>query len=490
MKRLSVLLLILILLLGGCSTPIKKLDLTNITFVKYYYGSADPIPNMEYFPLETQQISQLTPYLNTESWIAVKKPSGSIISMFSLRDFRQRDFSFSLMDDNMLVVIIDNKTTYYYEGDKDDYNALEAAVKGFHQQDFLPNLSNLVLSMGLPEGENTLISDIVAFTAAQSEAVLDLLSFDSWNVSQIMVPFDYGYELILRSTNLLSIGFRLEGNQEIAVIRNLYTNDYTVYDVPASIKPAVKALIRSYIVTDHPNGNFLDTRFVQSYIGFGEGFGSPVMLPEYIYTLSNGQVDQLNSFFDLSKWNILNTKPEIYYFNYGLIDINGNRFFFAEDGTGMVVEVISADPSVDPVYYSIKSSVPQTIRQLLVDWYIPQPPSAAVRSLDFIKVYSGFEMEGPESQYLYDLTADQLLEFKLILDYDSWIQSYDIPGMGINASFVVTTTDSIQMVITRTNTQTWLLIADQTAEAPQILGYFAPLSVYNAVVDYLTSHTP
>ena len=99
-------------------------------------------------------------------------------------------------------------------------------------------------------------------------------------------------------------------------------------------------------------------------------------------------------------------------------------------------------------------------------------------------------MDGQESQFLYDLTAEQNLEFKTILDYDSWIQSYNIPGMGINASYVIKTTDSIQMMITTTSTKAWLLIVDENAEAPQILGYYAPLSVYEAILDYLNSHTP
>jgi hypothetical protein len=490
MKKLTMIVLTLMVMLSACSTSVKKLDLTNVTFVEYYFGSTDPIPSMEWFPLTTNQINPLTPYLDTASWVAVKKPAGTITSDFSLRDFRQRDFSFSLSDDKMLVVIKDNMTTYYYQGDKTDFVALKAAIKGYHEQEFVPDVSDLRLVTAMSEGENTLISDIVSLTSLQSDSVIDLLDFEHWTISEVLVPFDYGYELILKGSLSLNIGFRLEGNQEIAVIRDTLSNDYTVYDVPSGVKQSIKTLVKSYVVTDYPDGNFLDTRFVQSYIGFGEGFGLPVMLPEYIYTLTLVQADQLNALFDLSKWEIMNTIPEIYYYNYGLIDTNGNRFFFIEDGTGMVVEVISADPLVDPVYYSVKSSVPQTVRQLLVDWYVPQPPSAYVRSLDFIKIYSGFEMEGPESQFLYDLTAEQLLEFKTILDYDSWIQSYDIPGMGINATYVIKTTDSIHMIITRSNTEAWLLISDENAEAPQILGYYAPLSVYDAVVDYLNSHTP
>lgn len=492
MKRFIGLIMTMMVLLSACvgADQIEKLDLTNITFVDYYYGTQDPIPAMASFPLTSSHFTLLAPHLKPQNWIAIRKPTGSITPVFTLHDFRQRKYGFSLVDEKMLVVINDNKTTYYYQGDKEDYLALEDAIHGFNDQVYVPELSDLRLEIGLPDGENTLISDMVTMTSAQSDAVIELLSFDNWAVSEIVVLFDYGYELILRGTPSLSIGFRLEGNQEIAVIRDMLSNDYTVYDVPAGVKQAIKTLVKSYVVIDPPGGNFLDTRFVQSYIGFGEGFGLPVMLPEYIYTLTTVQVDQFNALFDLSKWAILNAKPEIFYYNYGLIDTNGNRFFFTEDGVGMVVEVISADPLVDPVYYAVKSGTTQSVRQLLVDWYVPQPPSAYVRSLDFIKIFSGFDMDGQESQFLYDLTAEQLLEFKTILDYDSWIQSYDIPGMGINATYLVKTTNSIHMVITRSNTETWLLISDENAEAPQILGYFAPVSVYDAIVDYLNDLTP
>ncbi len=489
MKKLTMILLTMMVMLSGCSTPIKKLDLTAITFVDYYYGSDSLIPNMEFFPLETNQINPLTPYLDTASWVAIKKPAGTITAVFTLRDFRQREFSFSLKDDKMLVVIKDNQTTYYYQGTKEDYVGLADAIEGFHQTDYVPDLSDLVLNMGLPEGENTLISDMVTLTAEQSTEVLELLNLDSWSVSEVLVPYDYCYELIIRTINYLSIGFRLEGNQEIAVIRDMLSNDYTVYDVPANVKQNVKTLVRSYIVIDHPDGDFLDTLFAQSYIGFGEGFGSAYMIPEYIYTLTDTQAIQLNGMFDLSNWEVLTTIPEIYYFTFGLIDTNGNRFFFTQDGDGTVIKVLYADSTKEPSYYAIRLMTPETIRQNLGDWYVPQKPSAYVRSLDFIKVRSGFDEE-TASVYLYDLTADQLLEFKEILDFDSWIQSYNIPGMGLNASYMLETNDSISMVITLFGNQAWFLISDQTMESPQILGYFAPASVYNAAVAYLKKNTP
>jgi hypothetical protein len=490
MKKLTVILLTLMVMMSACSSPIKKLDLTNVTFVDYYYGSEDLIPAIAYFPLENYYLKQMTAYLKFESWVAIKKPAGTIGSVFTLRDFRQRNFGFSLNEDKMLVVIKDISSTYYYQGDKEDYLALKSLIQSIHDQKYVPDLSGLVLEFALPNGENTLISDFVGLTPQQSTALIQLLKLEDWRVSVITVTPEYGYELILKGQASLTIGFRREGNQELAVIRNTLSQEYTVYEVPSGVKEAMRSLIKSYVVVDHPGGSFLETRFVQSYIGLVDGFVEPVMLPEYIYTLTADQTTQLNHLFDLSKWEVMRSTPQIYYYTYGLIDTKGNRFYFAQDGDGSVVMVNSADPLVEPVYYAIRDLSTASVRVLLGAWYVPQKPSAAVRSLDFIKVFSGMDENGTESVYLYDLTASQVLELKEIMKMDSWIQSYNIPPMGPSAAYLVKTTDSIHLFISTLSNQAWFLITDEKLESPQTLGYYAPMSVYDAVVAYLKKHTP
>jgi hypothetical protein len=214
------------------------------------------------------------------------------------------------------------------------------------------------------------------------------------------------------------------------------------------------------------------------------------MLPEYIYTLTSAQQTQLNDLFDLSKWEVLRSVPTVYYYTYGLIDTQGDCFYFAQDGEGSVVMVDAADPLTEPVYYAIRDVSTASVRGLLGEWYVPQKPSAAVLSLNFVKVFSGMEENGPDSVYLYDLTPSQVLELKDIMKMDSWIQSYNIPPMGPSAAYLIKTTDSIHLFISTLSNQAWFLITDEKLESPQTLGYYAPMSVYNAVVAYLKKNTP
>jgi len=489
MKKLTGIVLAL-MMMSGCASPIKTLELTNITFTEYYFGSADQIPTMAYFPIETSLLNQWMPYLDTASWVAIKKPSGTITSAFTLRDGRQFSYRFSLNADKMLVVIRDTKSTYYYQGDKEDYLALESNIKIIHDQNYHPDLSDLVVEFALSEGDDTLISDIVGLTHEQSSAVIQLMKFDDWHVSLSTVTPDYGYDLILRAQPSLMIGLRQEGTQTLAVIRNVLSEEYTVYDVPTNIIEALRSLIKSYVVIDHPEGSFLETRFVQSYIGLVEGFAEPSMLPEYIYTLTQQQETDLNELYDLSKWELLTSVPEIYYFTYGLIDTKGNQFYFAEDGEGSVVLVKYADPLVQNTYYAIRDLSTASVRQRLNDWYVPQKPSAYVLSLEFVKVFSGMSEDGPDSVYLYDLSEAQMIELKAIMKMDSWIQSYNIPPMGPSAAYLLKTTDSIHLFISTLSNQAWFLITDEKLESPQSLGYYAPLSVYNELVAFLEKNTP
>ncbi len=490
MKKLTVLVLALLVMMSACSNPIKKLELTKITFVDYYFGSEEQIPAMKVFPLENYYIQQMTPYLKPASWVAIKKPSGTIVSLFTLRDLPQRTFGFSLNGDKMLVVIKASNSTYYYQGDKEDYLALKSLIQSIHDEKYDPDLSGLVLQQALLNGDETLISDFVGLTLVQSTAVIQLLKFEDWRVSKITVTQNYGFDLILRGSPNLAIGFRQEGNQAIAVISDTVSQAYTVYDIPSGIKEALRSLIESYVVVEHPQGSFLETRFVQSYIGLAEGFAEPGMLPEYIYTLTAAQQTQLNDLFDLSKWEVLRSVPTVYYYTYGLIDTQGNRFYFAQDGEGSVVMVDTADPLTEPVYYAIRDVSTASVRVLLGEWYVPQKPSAAVLSLNFVKVFSGMEENGPDSVYLYDLTPSQVLELKDIMKMDSWIQSYNIPPMGPSAAYLIKTTDSIHLFISTLSNQAWFLITDEKLESPQTLGYYAPMSVYNAVVAYLKKNTP